>query len=590
MSNPIIIPFNGDPISGSPTPEDSLIKKRFLAEFETEEDKAKARINLGVKSEVEIDEQLESLNTTTKDLAEKISKHLLDLKDPHNTIKALQKELGETIKSDGTTPFTKPQLGVAPITESHLTTKGYVDQAVQKYFEDNNIKTDHALFKKVLLYLNNYVKKDEIYNRNQTYSAEQINDAFNKVILKDASIPFEKPVSGMDPIAGSHLSTKRYVDKIYEKHSLAEDPHNVKQWILDLLKDYATKTDMAKVNEADVKRFVEIRVSELFSNLRDQVNPLNIKSRLEEWGYIKNDGTTPFISPQSGVDAAQDSDFPTLRQTRELVESITNEIKESFKILDQTNHWYTEGPVETTVGYVEDKTELPEKLTLQQIMDLIFYGKGINLIVPEYAEPGKPIQVCLEIKGSAARLKTVKVLQDGEVIWSGTTDDFNQHRICFQSKPLVNNPTKWLVDIEYIKGKDFVEGETKLVGGSFIGILDMFKHASGLQYSDYEKLVKEDPANNSKIIDGNLKEYTAEFDFESYRNKKQIYVAIPESQPDLEKITTRAQSFNVTEDGFNIVASIPLDVNGVSILYKVFVYREPIVALSKEEVVFKFAS
>lgn len=37
--------------------------------------------------------------------------------------------------------------------------------------------------------------------------------------------------------------------------------------------------------------------------------------------------------------------------------------------------WKTSGPVQTTVGFVEDNTQLPDHLTCQEIFDLIFMEK-----------------------------------------------------------------------------------------------------------------------------------------------------------------------------------------------------------------------
>lgn len=588
MANSIIVPCSGNPINSSPLKEDYLIKGNFLGEFETKEDKAKARINLEVKSEEETDQKFLELSTSIENLISTVTKHLLDLDDPHKTLNKIEKRLEEYAKLDGSTPFTHPQKGVTPATESDLTTKKYVDESIINYFKENNIEADEKLFEKVKLYLTNFAKKDDVYRKDQTFSKKEISCAFDKVVLKDGSVPFENPVSGRDPKADSHLTTKRYVDKALANHLLAEDPHGIKLWILDVLKGYASKADMAKVNEQDVRRYAEIRVRELLSNLEDSSNPLKIADKLEEWGYVKKDGTTPFEAPQEGKDAIKDNDLTTLKQVTELITSVTSKIEEQFKKTDSNTFWYTEGPVEATVGFVENNTTLPEKLSLQQIMDLIFYGKGINIIVPEWAEPGSIVKVCLQVKGSPKRLKKVTVKQQGKVIWTGVGEDFDGGEVCFDSEKLVDDPTNWTVEIEYLKGTATVEAQTKLIGGSFFGLLDIFKHASTLQYEDYVKLAKEDPENFKKIVSGDLSEVTMEFNFESYKQPKQIFCAIPMKSPDLTKLITKAQSFNVNKEGWNIVEAIPLDVNGVTTMYKVFVYKEPIVALNNEEVIFKF--
>lgn len=591
MPNPIIIPCGkNNPITGSPMSGNALIKENYLGEFETEEDRAKARINLGVKSEEEIDKKFTELNELTSQLTKKLVKHLLDLNDPHKTLKKLQEELDNYVKKDGSTPFTKPQIGVTPLTESHLTTKSYVDKAIKEYFVDNNIKADNELFEKVKKYLSKYALIENTYRKDQVYCKQEIAKAFDEVILKNGSVPFNNPVSGRDPISDSHLTTKRYVDKSIEKHLLAEDPHGVKMWMLDVLKGYASKADMAKVNEQDVRRYAEERVRELLNNLADSTNPLRLAERLKEWGYVKNDGTTPFISPQPGIPAVQPNELVTLEQVKEIITNITSKIEEQFKNQDELNHWYTEGPVETTVGFVEDNTNLPDALTLQQIMDLIFYGKGITINVPKWAEPGSIVKVCLKMSGSPKRIAKVTLKQDGKVIWVGTGDDFDNpdKEVCIDSDKLTNDPTIWTVDIEYLKGSASLQEKTHLIGGAFYGILDVFNHASTLQYSDYMKLALEDPVNIKKVVDGDFKNVTVEFNFEAYKKPKQIFCAVPMKYPNLKKLVTKAQSFNVNDEGWNIVTAIPLDINGVSTMYKVYVYKEPIVALTNEEVTFVF--
>jgi hypothetical protein len=61
----------------------------------------------------------------------------------------------------------------------------------------------------------------------------------------------------------------------------------------------------------------------------------------------------------------------------------------------------TSGPVLTTVGYVEDNASLPRELTLQEIMDAIFYGKTIEVVAPEIAVVGSSVEVSMHIRGNA---------------------------------------------------------------------------------------------------------------------------------------------------------------------------------------------
>lgn len=597
MPNDIILPCNGtSPLMGSPKPLDTLIKQNYLGEFESEDDKAKARLNLGVQSEKEAQGRLGAIDKTLEDLLDKVTKHILDLEDPHKTLAKINSELEEFVRQDGTRPFTAPQAGKDPISNADLTTKKYVDNKVSAYFAEHNYTADEELLNRIKTLLNNYVLIEDIYTKEDTYSKEEVDKAFDKVATTDGAHPFLAPQKGTDPVSSSDLTTKRYVDKLIYDHLLKDDPHQVKQWVIDILRNYPTKADMAKVNEADIVKIATERATEILSSLREQENPLDILSKVKKMGVVLKDGTIPFEAPQSGKPAVKDDQLVTLKQLKDLQaeqkEDIADVNKEIEDFIERIGLWYTAGPVETTVGYVEDGTELPEELTLQEIMDLIFYGKGVDIIAPEYAEPGTIVKVCLKVKGSPTRVKEVILYQDDLEIWRGTGADFEMSAdgtVCVDSKPLTKDPTHWHAEIQYLKGVADSDAYTKLVGATFIGILDEFRMATSLSYEDYLKLLELDPVNNFKVLSTDPGVITHEFDFSPSTYSKQIFVATPKDNPDLEMLVTRAQAFEVNKESFNIVTDIPLVVNGVTEMYKVFVYREPIISLSHEEITFKFA-
>jgi hypothetical protein len=78
---------------------------------------------------------------------------------------------------------------------------------------------------------------------------------------------------------GNHLTTKSFVMDLLNNHIKQTDPHEVMNIVLDYLKQYALKTNVYGRSEVYNKREVD-----------------NIAKP-----FVKTDGTTPFMAPQSGV-------------------------------------------------------------------------------------------------------------------------------------------------------------------------------------------------------------------------------------------------------------------------------------------------
>jgi hypothetical protein len=54
-----------------------------------------------------------------------------------------------------------------------------------------------------------------------------------------------------------------------------------------------------------------------------------------------------------------------------------NDISKDFE--NKPPIWITSGPVQTTVGFMEDNTSIPPTMTFQEAMDAIFYGKIVDI-------------------------------------------------------------------------------------------------------------------------------------------------------------------------------------------------------------------
>ena len=103
------------------------------------------------------------------------------------------------MKSDGTTPFTRPVSGRTPNISSHLTTKKYVDDLLETHKQDID---PHGFITKLTNKLKRYALSDQVYNKEQTYSRGQIDYIIDKLVA-----------ASVEEALGMHLT--------------AEDPHGI---------------------------------------------------------------------------------------------------------------------------------------------------------------------------------------------------------------------------------------------------------------------------------------------------------------------------------------------------------------------------
>ena len=144
------------------------------------------------------------------------------------------------VKDDGSTPFKAPQSGVDPITEFHLTTKRFVTNLL-----DSHLRADdpHHIMDKVNEALAVYVKLSQVYLKQEVYKKNEVDALFSPYIKKDGTTPFVKAQLGVDPIAESHLATKRYVDSVMSNHLVDIDPHGFMTILNQRLALYYKKSD-----------------------------------------------------------------------------------------------------------------------------------------------------------------------------------------------------------------------------------------------------------------------------------------------------------------------------------------------------------
>lgn len=589
MANDTILTPGGD--HWEPTPEQKstqyLEKDNFLSEYETEGEKAVVRENLDVYAKESVYTRQESDIKLDESIKKAFEKYLNE-EDPHGILPEVRQMIEGFVRDDGSTPFTAPQRGVDPVQDFHLATKRFVTKILRDHINDDD---PHRIIPQVEDMLEQYVKQADVYFKSQLYTKDEIDEQSSKYIKKDGSTPFTKAQIGADPQIDSHLATKRYVDKVIYNHLVDVDPHGFVALLNKRLALYAKTSNVYDKSQtysrvqidSIIRSLVNDAAREVIIDHLNEFDPHNILAEVMKEKYVKQDGTIPFRAPQKGVDAVDPQDLVTLHQVEEKVveakEAIDN-IPEPF--------WITTGPVKADVGLVEENTEFAKKITLQQIMDAIFYGKGISISAPPVGKIGESVTVTVCAQGSLASLQYGELYQNGSLIATITREQFEeQNCIDIGSLPITED-TEFIFKAFYINGATHeVSAMVKLTLPVFIGILPKWKFGNTITYDDLMTLYTEDKVNNQFY---DYPKYTSEASHTyNFKDPKlqHPFMAIPASYPELYLMQTPSQQFGL--EAFDVIDMIPFQVPGADrdIIYKLYIYREALSQLNIP-VTFKF--
>lgn len=552
-----------------------LTVEECLGEF-NDGQKALARENLDVYDRNTVYTKQDSdkkLNETIKKAFEKY----LNGQDPHGILPKVRQMIEGFVRDDGSTPFTAPQQGVDPVQDFHLATKRFVTNILGDHINDDD---PHHIIPQVEDMLDEqYVKQADVYFKTQLFTKDEIKQQSEKYIKKDGSTPFTKAQIGADPQIDSHLTTKRYVDKeIYDhiyNHIIDVDPHGFIAILNNRLAEYAktsnvydkSQTYSRVQTDSIIRSLVHDAAKEALIDHLNKFDPHNILAKVRKEKYVKQDGTIPFRAPQKGVDAVDPQDLVTLHQLEEKFDDAKQPV------------WITSGPVETTVGLVEDGTLLPERLTLQETLDAIFYGKRIKITVPDTVQIGTiaPITVC--IQGTLETIQHIEIYQGEQYLDTVTREQLLESGcVTIDSLP-IDSDTTIKVKVFYTNGTS--TEVSKLIKVSlpiFVGINPRWKQGYVLTYEILQEFATEDPDNNKfyyKGKDVSLIEHSFDFD----KNKEQkIIVALPANYSDLVEMSNSAQV--VTQSAFEVIDMIPFQVAGKDEVYKIYTYKQDLYSLN----------
>lgn len=575
MAETILTPGNN--IVQEDTPQNSTVqylnKDNYLGEFETQDDIEKVRRNLDILPNDAVYTKTETDTKISEELTKAIRSYL-NQEDPHGLLPIMEAMVEGLVKQDGSVPFTAPQSGVTPVKNEHLTTKKFVSDLLTKHINSDD---PHQILPQVSKILNDYIKSDKVYTKNDVYTKLEIDKNNKQYVTRDGEVPFIKPQKGVYPTQDSHISTKKYVDDIIRKHLTDVDPHGFISILNNRLTNYIKKKDVYDKTQtysrsqldSIIYNIVDTTINTLID---DSLSSINDKLEyIRKQNYVKSDGSISFSNPQSGVDATKDSELVTLRQLNE-------HIKENFEKNYSSTVWMTSGPVESSVGFVEEGQPVPNTLTFQELMDAIFYGKRISLSAPESVEIGKQFEVVVCVHSD---FDYAELLVNDDVKYIFNPSDLESGCATVTIDPLEED-AKVTFKVYYNNGAEHEESVTvKCVYPIFMGLLPKWKGANTVTMDYLKELNIADETNNQFFA---LEDIKLEYSF-SDPQLRHPFVVVPKDYPKLKNMTITPQKFGI--EAFNIIDAIPLQVEEQTVIYTIYVYKQALSSLN-QEVTFNF--
>lgn len=600
MANEAILTAGQETINESTeevTPiEQSLLVKNNLGDLQ---DIAIARRNLKVPSVSDLKSSTEILETkivdSAKSTASAIEEHI-NGDDPHGDRQWVESK--KYIKQDGSTKFTSPQSGVYPTKDEHLVTRAYVKEKLEECKKENN---PEKVLPQVTEMLEGYLKQSETVAKNlDSKLKSEINGNLSKVARIDITNAFLKPQIGVYPTSDIHLSTKKYVDDKVSQHITSVDPHGFITILNQRLAKYAKSDDVLSKSDTysrtqidnEISRIADEAIRQSLSDYKNSVD--NRFEVIRKAHYVQQDGSVSFKNPQAGVEATDDNHLVIRSQVQNMIKEVYDEL--SDKIKKESTYWITSGPVQTTVGFLEDESRVPEKMSIQEVLDSIFYGKKVSITSPETGNVGETVDVVVCITGDLSTVDIAYLYQNDTLIRTIQREEFEENGCVTVTSDNIDKDTEFRMDIYYSNDAKHSEySETKLAYPIFVGILPEWYFGTNVTYKDLEKLAKQDPVNN-KFYDreAHLRELTHQYNFDEEKPVKLI-LALPRTYPDLKKALNGAQEFSdaaFTEksmevESFSFINVTPFTVNNTLTDYKLYIYNQPLVRLDSE-ITFKF--
>lgn len=553
MQNDYIIP-TGIPDNTVPYEEQNIPESKYLEidnqlkELVDKNYQEQARHNLGVPS----NQELENLSELLSDLEERISniKEGIDNrnKELSNSIHDIKDELETFVKTDGSRAFN----GEMPVYgNSALITEDSVNNKLKSY----STKTDvsNSVEKALLDVANKYAEKNKVWDINNSYSKSQVDQKLNnEYVSKD--LLKEK----------GYVNLQQVKNKIKE-HNQEYNAHNFEDRIKDLLKGYCKRSEVwsrsCTYNRGEINSIIEKLVDSAYEDVVEHhLNTTHHLNELEIRGIVDNYAEQHLVNNQT------------------LINTITKLQSECEK---QKPIWRTSGPVLTTVGFVEDNTVLAEELTLQQILDHIFYGSDISISADENIGVNEMVDVTMCLR-MGLPVKSIILYMNGNPIDDDfVLEDFEEGCVTRQYGPITED-TEFVFEVIQDNSENTKLSQSTTVKVQypiFVGTIPKMKAESTLTLSYLNKsLIKKDDLNNEWVYDLPV---VHKYNFKDPSYQKLI-VGIPTNyNKELDYMTNQIQTF--TKDAFNFhrtELTFQLDENNTHAEhYDFYIYNQPLSSL-----------
>ena len=363
-------------------------------------------------------------------------------------------------------------------------------------------------------------------------------------------------------------------------HKVESNPHNFLTILNDKLDTYAKKQDVYNKYQVYTKTEIDSQINRVVNNsiqnnIAEYVESINREiNNIYDQNYIKQDGSIPFTNPQKGVNAIDSNDLVTLEQLINLKEDIK----------DNSPIWKTSGPVETAVGFVEEGTDFPRQITVQEILDAMFYGQRVSIECAEVIDITKKCQVTMCIHGSTSLIERTELYQQGNIIGTFTKEQFVDGYLTVDSEPILED-TEFTFKVYCSDGAIYeATAFVKVMLPIFVGLLPKWKFASTITMDYLKELELQDSEGTQnrfirKVNDKLPIKFAYKFQDPQLRHQ---FIVLPVEYPDLVSLTTSTQRFGI--EAFDIIDQIPLHIDGLEndIIFKIYVYRQALSNLDQE--------
>lgn len=559
MQNDYIIPTG---IPSDPYHEDEKLQEpskylevdKKLKEIADNNYQEQARGYLGVPSKEELTiliNRLSELQESLDTIKEQVDNYS---ENSVNSINDIKDELSLFVKTDGSRPFENTPL----VNNQALITEYKVNKKLESYPTESKVA---SLISDALRILDQYAPKNSVYDTEHSYCKKAIDRKLN-----------DEYVSKTD-LTSRDYATNCQVKRKINEHNQEYNAHNFENRIKEELRGYYKKTEVwprsCTYSRAEINSIIDKLVDDAYDDLIEK--HLNITQHLDAFDV------------QNIVAEYAKNHLVDNKTLEDAILSVREDCEKHKPI------WRTSGAVLTTVGFVEDNSILPPELTLQQILDQIFYGSKISITADETSNPFEMVDVTMCLH-TGLPIKSITLYANGVEIDSFIEEEFEEGCITRSYGPILED-TEFTFTVVYDDPDSTELSDSTTVSIQcpiFVGIIPKMKAQDTITMKYLKDLIKYDPDNNEFT---NSLPVVHKYNFKDPKLQKLI-VGIPTSfNKELDNMTNGIQKFDREAFDFHkielVFANENQSVKNIYQYYDFYTYEQPLSSLNSE-VTFNF--